>query len=147
MLDMIIAKWRPVNVADLAWEDLLDTSVSLLMEKLMKFITTVRVLVSDVSSYNFGYSEFRTTQKGECGITLNSGWAHPEDPENPDDILASQIAMSLYLGWWAYPIYGSDGDYLKLMKDTLSDAGEWNQAWNLSEDEKNMLKDSSGSLS
>ena len=52
--------------------------------------------------------------------------------------------MSLYLGWWAYPIYGEDGDYLKLMKDTLSDAGEWNQAWNLSDDEKNMLKDSSG---
>jgi len=54
--------------------------------------------------------------------------------------------MSLYLGWWAYPIYGTDGDYLKLMKDTLSDAGEWNEAWNLTEDEKNMLKDSSGEL-
>ena len=38
------------------------------------------------------------------------------------------------------------GDYLKLMKDTLSDAGEWNEAWNLTEDEKNMLKDSSGEL-
>ena len=44
------------------------------------------------------------------------------------------------------PIYGTDGDYLKLMKDTLSDAGEWNEAWNLTEDEKNMLKDSSGEL-
>ena len=52
--------------------------------------------------------------------------------------------MSLYLGWWAYPIYGTDGDYLQLMKDTISDAGEWNEAWNLTEDEKKMLKDSSG---
>ena len=51
MLDMITAKWRLVNVADLAWEDLLDTSVSLLMEKLMKFITMVRVLFSYLSSY------------------------------------------------------------------------------------------------
>ena len=54
--------------------------------------------------------------------------------------------MSLYLGWWAYPIYGTDGDYLKLMKDTLSDAGEWNEAWNLTDDKKNMLKNSSGEL-
>ena len=51
--------------------------------------------------------------------------------------------MSLYLGWWAYPIY-TNGDYLQLMKDTLSDAGEWNEAWNLTEDQKDMLRDSSG---
>ena len=112
----------------------------------MKYTKLVCYISGFSSGYNFLNSEFRSTQNGECGITLNSGWAHPEDPENPDDVLASKIAMSLYLGWWAYPIYGEDGDYLKLMKDTLSDAGEWNQAWNLSDDEKNMLKDSSGRL-
>ena len=53
--------------------------------------------------------------------------------------------MSLYLGWWAYPIY-TNGDYLQLMKDTLSDAGEWNEAWNLTEDQKNMLRNSSGQI-
>ena len=74
---------------------------------------------------------------------MNSGWAHPENPDDPNDILASRISMSLYLGWWAYPIYGTDGNYLQLMKDTLSDEGEWNEDWNLTDDQMKIVKGSS----
>ena len=79
---------------------------------------------------------FRAKQNGKCGITLNTGWSHPEDPNNALDVLASEIAMSMYLGWWAYPIYGEDGDYAEVMKETLKDAGEWKDEWNFSEEEK-----------
>ena len=67
---------------------------------------------------------------------MNTGWSHPEDPKNALDVLASEIAMSMYLGWWAYPIYGEDGDYAEVMKETLKDAGEWEDAWNFTEEEK-----------
>ena len=51
--------------------------------------------------------------------------------------------MSLYLGWWAYPIYGTEGNYLALMKDTLAAEDEWNDDWNLTADQIKMVKGSS----
>ena len=51
--------------------------------------------------------EFKATQVGQVGITLNSGYCQPEDPNNDQDILAAERCMALYLGWWADPIYGS----------------------------------------
>ena len=41
MLDMIIVKWRRVNVEELVWEDLQDIIVFWLMGKLMKYIIMV----------------------------------------------------------------------------------------------------------
>lgn len=67
---------------------------------------------------------------------MNTGWSHPEDPTNALDVLASEIAMSMYLGWWAYPIYGEDGDYAEVMKETLKNANEWDKAWEFTEEEK-----------
>ena len=50
MLDMIIVKWRRVNVEELVWEDLQDIIVFLLMEKLMKYM----IMVCAVSDLTFG---------------------------------------------------------------------------------------------
>jgi len=93
-------------------------------------------VLAHAEAYHIYDNEFRSIQNGKCGITLNTGWSHPEDPTNALDVLASEIAMSMYLGWWAYPIYGDDGDYAEVMKETLKNAQEWEPEWEFTEDEK-----------
>ena len=79
------------------------------------FLSSVFSLLAHVRAYHIYEDEFKSTQNGKCGITLNSGWSQPEDPENEKDVEASEIAMSLYLGWWGFPIYGDSGDYSERM--------------------------------
>ena len=63
-------------------------------------------VLAHARAYEVYDTEFREEQNGIIGITLNSEWYHPEDPTDPDDILASDTAMALSAGWWAWPIYG-----------------------------------------
>ena len=101
------------------------------------------LILAHARAYDVYNRLFRPTQNGLVGITLNSDWAQPENPDDENDILASEIAMSMYLGGWAYPIYGEDGDYSQIMKDTLINAGEWSQFYEFSEEEKELNRDSS----
>ena len=60
----------------------------------------------------------------------------PPAQNNKLDVLASDIAMSLSAGWWAWPIYGHNGDYAELMKEALRNADEWDPAFEFTEEEK-----------
>ena len=51
--------------------------------------------------------------------------------------------MSLSAGWWAWPIYGYDGDYSPVMKQALKGAGEWEPEFEFTEEEKALNKGSS----
>ena len=100
-------------------------------------------LLAHAKAYRVYENEFKPTQKGQCGITLNSGYSQPEDPNNEKDVLASETAMSLYLGWWADPIYGGTGDYSQVMKNALNRESEWKPYYELSDAEKAEIKSSS----
>ena len=74
---------------------------------------------------------------------MNSGYSQPENPDDEKDVLASNTAMSLYLGWWADPIYGGEGDYSKYMRDALNREDEWKPYYNLTDAEKDEINGSS----
>jgi len=93
-------------------------------------------VLAHARAYEVYDTKFRHEQNGIIGITLNSEWYHPEDPNNKLDVLASDIAMSLSAGWWAWPIYGHNGDYSELMKETLRNADEWDVAFEFTQEEK-----------
>ena len=57
---------------------------------------------------------------GQCGITMNSDWSEPKDPNNPADVAASEKTMQCKLGWYSGPIFGKDGDYPKMFKDQVA---------------------------
>ena len=42
---------------------------------------------------------------GSIGVSFNSGWSEASDPNNRDDVEASERAMQFDLGWFAHPIY------------------------------------------
>jgi len=58
-------------------------------------------------------SEFKASQKGDIGITLNMDWREPLTTSS-DDVAASQRSMDWQLGWFADPIW--KGDYPESMK-------------------------------
>ena len=60
---------------------------------------------------------------GQVGITLNSDWSEPKDPNNPEDVAASERVMQMKLGWYANPIFG-DGDYPQVLKERLADVAK-----------------------
>lgn len=46
---------------------------------------------------------------------MNCGWSEPKDPNNANDIAASNRAIEFDLGWFAHPIF-VNGDYPDVMK-------------------------------
>ncbi|WVF68282.1 hypothetical protein IAT40_003047 [Kwoniella sp. CBS 6097] len=63
-------------------------------------------------------NEFKATQGGTIGITLNGDWCEPYD-DKPENIEAAQRKMDFALGWFADPIYL--GRYPQSMIDILGD--------------------------
>lgn len=54
---------------------------------------------------------------GQVGITLNTDWQVPKNPENPSDLEASKRAIDFMLGWFLNPVM--KGDYPKVMRDQV----------------------------
>jgi lactase-phlorizin hydrolase len=71
-------------------------------------------------AYRTYCAEFKPTQKGVCGITINNDWEAPKDESNPADVAASEKVLQCKLGWYANPIFG-DGDYPQVLKDQMVD--------------------------
>ncbi|KAF4522510.1 hypothetical protein B566_EDAN002595 [Ephemera danica] len=59
---------------------------------------------------------YRATQQGKVGITLNMGWVEPKT-NSTEDIEATERYLQFQLGWFAHPIYTTEGDYPAVMKE------------------------------
>lgn len=81
-------------------------------------------------------SEFKPSQNGVIGITLNSNWSEPKDPKDPECIESSQRDIDFELGWFADPVYF--GDYPKSMRETVKGVLP-----TFSDEEQTMLRNSS----
>ncbi|KAI0061112.1 glycoside hydrolase family 1 protein [Artomyces pyxidatus] len=62
--------------------------------------------------------EFKPTQRGQIGITLNGDWAIPYD-NSPANVEAAQHALDVAIGWFADPVYL--GHYPEFMQEMLGD--------------------------
>ncbi|CAH1258259.1 LCTL [Branchiostoma lanceolatum] len=72
---------------------------------------------------------YRQTQGGKIGITLNLDWGEPRDPDLPADVQATDRFMQINSGWFAHPIY-VDGDYPPFLKDELQQLAQANPGIN-----------------
>ncbi len=48
--------------------------------------------------------EFRASQKGKIGISLNGDYYEPWDSEDPRDVAAAERRMQFHIGWFADPV-------------------------------------------
>nr|CAD7259304.1 unnamed protein product [Timema shepardi] len=55
----------------------------------------------------------------KISIALNSNYMYPKTDSN-DDVYAATVAMQFNLGWYAHPIFSTDGDYPAVMKEIVA---------------------------
>lgn len=48
--------------------------------------------------------DFRASQKGQIGISLNGDYYEPWDSSDPRDKEAAERRMEFHIGWYANPI-------------------------------------------
>jgi len=81
------------------------------------------LLLAHAKAVHVYRSEFKETQHGEIGITLNCDWREPKHSSNPEEMKqnteAAERSLLFFLGWFADPIYF--GDYPEAMKKRLGD--------------------------
>ncbi|KAH9906451.1 glycoside hydrolase family 1 protein [Xylariomycetidae sp. FL2044] len=63
--------------------------------------------------------EFKPTDKGQIGITLNGDFTYPWDPEDPRDVEACDRKIEFAISWFADPVYF--GEYPASMRKQLGD--------------------------
>lgn len=68
-------------------------------------------------AYHIYHNEFKRAQKGIIGITLNTDWQVPEDPNSERDLQASHRAIHFMYGWFLNPVM--KGDYPAIMKEQV----------------------------
>jgi len=77
------------------------------------------VLKAHGLAYRIYDAEFRATQKGEVGVTLDCGGVEPADRNNAEDVAAMHRALKFSHGWLANPLY--KGDYPEIMKKMIAE--------------------------
>ncbi|KAF5987596.1 putative beta-glucosidase [Fusarium bulbicola] len=70
-----------------------------------------------VAAYN---QDFRASQQGQIGISLNGDYYEPWDSSDLRDSEAAERRMQFHIGWFANPIFLGQ-DYPKCMRDQLKD--------------------------
>jgi lactase-phlorizin hydrolase len=86
------------------------------------YICGHHVVLAHAVSYRIYEKEFKPSQNGTLGITLNTDWAEPADPDKWEDRAASRRAMYFTFGWWADPIV--HGRYPLIMRELIDKRDE-----------------------
>ena len=71
------------------------------------------LLLAHARVYRLYETEFKPTQQGRCGITLNINWSQGKD-DQAANVEAAERALQFMGGWFANPIFGT-GDYPLVM--------------------------------
>lgn len=86
------------------------------------WIVAHNLILSHANAVKVYRDEFKPTQHGQIGITLNGDWEVPYD-NSPENIEAAQHALDVAIGWYADPVYlGFYPDHMKkMLGDRLPD--------------------------
>ncbi|CAE6441331.1 unnamed protein product [Rhizoctonia solani] len=102
-------RMAPGRTSDRQWSSVGDT-------KTEPWIVGHSLLISHAKAVKVYREEFKPSQKGQIGITLNCDWAEPYD-DSPEAKDAASRRLDVSLGWFADPIYL--GYYPESMKRML----------------------------
>ncbi|XP_033115908.1 lactase-like protein [Anneissia japonica] len=83
------------------------------------YIVTHNIIKSHAKAWHTYDDNYRESQDGLIGITLNSDHMEPFNMSKPDDIVAADRVLQFQLGWFAHPIY-INGDYPQIMKENIA---------------------------
>ncbi|XP_077129154.1 lactase/phlorizin hydrolase-like [Ranitomeya variabilis] len=84
------------------------------------FKVSHNIVKAHAKAWHVYNDKYRASQKGQVGISLNSDWAEPINPNNPDDVSAAERYLQFMIGWFAHPIL-INGDYPEVLKTQVLD--------------------------
>ncbi|XP_021963511.1 lactase-phlorizin hydrolase isoform X2 [Folsomia candida] len=86
------------------------------------YICSHNILKAHALAWRMYDSEFRPTQGGKMGITLNCDWPEPLDPANSAHVEASDRSMHFHYGLYANPLLR--GEYPPIMRSLIDAKSE-----------------------
>jgi len=84
----------------------------------LTYIAAHNQIRAHARAYRLYQSEFATAQGGRVGITLNTNWGEPLEPNNPEHLEASERFMQFQYGWYGHAIF-KDGKYPAVMRTRI----------------------------
>lgn len=104
------------------------------------YLAAHNLLLAHAKAVDLYRREFKPTQQGRIGITLNCDWREPKPSDDAQEFQknqeAAERALLFNLGWFADPVYF--GDYPEIMKQRVGD-----RLPRFTDEEKKLLKGSS----
>ncbi|KAJ8963511.1 hypothetical protein NQ317_010576 [Molorchus minor] len=82
-----------------------------------EYICTHILLKAHAKAWHIYDDEFRPTQNGLVGITIDTPWFEPNTTSD-EDLEASERQLQFEFGWYANPIF--NGDYPEIMKTRIA---------------------------
>ncbi|XP_078407434.1 lactase/phlorizin hydrolase-like [Cetorhinus maximus] len=76
------------------------------------------IIKAHAEAWHIYDKKYRSQQRGQVGIALNSDWAEPSSPDIPEDVLTADRYLQFMLGWFAHPIF-VNGDYPEALKTQI----------------------------
>uniref|UniRef100_A0A182NJ66 Cytosolic beta-glucosidase n=1 Tax=Anopheles dirus TaxID=7168 RepID=A0A182NJ66_9DIPT len=83
------------------------------------YLCAHNLLKSHAEAVHLYWNEFKPTQQGSIGITLDSSWCEPAT-DAEEDVRAAERSLRFNLGWFANPIFSESGDYPQEMRETIA---------------------------
>jgi len=77
------------------------------------------MLLAHAKAYEIYNTQYKPTQNGICGITINTDFYEPMNATSPSDLDAADRDFQFFFGWFANPIFSPLGDYPTVMKDRI----------------------------
>ncbi|RZC41033.1 Glyco hydro 1 domain containing protein [Asbolus verrucosus] len=84
----------------------------------IEYLCGHNILKAHAEAYHIYDEEFRRTQKGKVGITLDFTWSEPANMSNPADVRAAEQYIQFEFGIYANPILNYD--YPEVVKDRVA---------------------------
>ncbi|KAM3960624.1 myrosinase 1-like [Aphomia sociella] len=75
-----------------------------------EYIVAKNLLLAHARAWHVYDEEFRSTQKGVCGITIATDYREGET-DDPDDVITGKEAMDFEVGLYSHPIFSTEGGF------------------------------------
>lgn len=112
---------EPYNTCELGY-GVAVAAPGILQEATAPYLCAHTIIKSHARAYRIYESEFKATQNGRVGITINTEWMEPSDPENPEHVAAASRAIQFMHGWFTTPVFfGRYPDSMRQMIDARSE--------------------------
>uniref|UniRef100_A0A2A4ISU7 beta-glucosidase n=1 Tax=Heliothis virescens TaxID=7102 RepID=A0A2A4ISU7_HELVI len=119
----LVKFWITLNEPDLICQDVFHLDWYLPEEinnKFGEYSCTRNILLAHARAYRLYEKEYKPHQNGKVAITLNSCFAVPKDPNNPEDVLAAESFLQFHIGTYAHPILSEEGDFPRFVRERVN---------------------------